>query len=111
MAKPAKSAPAARTPSPAPADLSAAMQRWWGEVVKEHDLEPHRLHLLVLACWAYDRCEEARLAIAQHGATYSDRFNAPRAHPLIAIERDSRLAFARLLKDLDLRAPSLWPGL
>src|SRR5436190_20346316 len=99
-----KPAPAARTPTAAPADLSAAMQRWWGEVVKEHELEPHRLHLLRLACQAWDRCEQARKAIAEHGATYADRFGAPRAHPQVAIERDSRLAFTRLLKDLDLRA-------
>jgi phage terminase small subunit len=113
MAKPAKPAPAARTPAPAPPDLSEAMQRWWGEVVKEHDeLELHQLQILRLACQAWDRCEQARKAIAEHGTTYEDRFGAPRTRPEIAIESDSRNAFARLLKDLDLRAPSpLWPGL
>jgi phage terminase small subunit len=99
-----KPAPAARPA--APANLSPAMARWWDEMVKEHELEPHRLHLLELACRAKDRCEEARAAIAQHGATYLDRFNAPRTRPEVAIERDSRQAFARLLRDLDLRAPS-----
>src|SRR5580765_5220120 len=79
MAKPAKPAPAARTPAPAPPDLSEAMQRWWGEVVKEHDeLELHQLQILRLACQAWDRCEQARKAIAEHGTTYEDRFGAPR---------------------------------
>jgi phage terminase small subunit len=103
--------PAPAAPPAAPADLSPAMQRWWRDVVKEHELEPHRLHLLELACRAKDRCEEARVAIAQKGTTYEDRFGAPRLRPEVAVERDNRLAFARLLRDLDLRPPSQWDGL
>jgi phage terminase small subunit len=107
----AKTAPAARPA--APADLSPAVKRWWDEVVGVHELvEPHRLRLLHLACQASDRCDQAREAIAEHGSTYVDRFGAPRLRPEVAIERDSRQAFARLVRDLDLRTPSpLWPGL
>jgi phage terminase small subunit len=111
----AKAAPAPKPAPPArpaaPADLSPTMARWWDQVVKEHELEPHRLHLLHLACQAKDRCEQAREAIAEHGSTYVDRFGAPRLRPEVAIERDSRQAFARLLRDLDLRAPSPWDDL
>jgi hypothetical protein len=111
----AKAAPAPKPASPArpaaPAGLSPAMARWWDQVLKEHELEPHRLHLLMLAARAFDRCEEARVAIAQKGTTYEDRFGAPRLRPEVAIERDNRLAFARLLRDLDLRPPSQWDDL
>jgi hypothetical protein len=62
------------------------MAQWWGEVVKEYELEPHRLHLLELAARAFDRGERARLAIEQHGEIYIDRFGAPRTRPEIAIE-------------------------
>jgi phage terminase small subunit len=87
---------------PAPGHLSAATRRWWHSVVDEYALEPHHLHLLRLACEALDRAEEARAALATHGTTYSDRFGAPRLRPEVAIERDSRLAFARLTRELDL---------
>ena len=35
---------------------------------------------------------------------YLDRFGAPRTRPEVRIENDSRLAFARLVKALDLDA-------
>jgi len=107
MAKAAPAPKPAPAPRPAaPADLSPAMARWWDQAVKEYELEPHRLHLLEMACRARDRCEEARVAIAQKGTTYEDRFGAPRLRPEVAVERDNRLAFARILRDLDLRPPS-----
>ena len=107
MAKPAAKAKSPPSPAPAaPAGLSPEMARWWGEVLKEHKLEPHRLHLLELACRAKDRCAAAGAVIAQDGATYIDRFGAPRTRPEVAIERDSRQAFVRLLLALDLRPPS-----
>ncbi|MEJ7714176.1 MAG: hypothetical protein WKF40_00095 [Thermoleophilaceae bacterium] len=42
------------------------------------------------------------MALAQHGTTYTDRFGQPRARPEVNIERDARIAFARLLRELDL---------
>jgi phage terminase small subunit len=71
-------------------------------VVQTYELEPHHLKLLLAACEAWDRREEARKALRKHGLTYIDRFGQPRARPEVAIERDSRIAFARLLRELDL---------
>jgi hypothetical protein len=73
-------------------------------VVNGYELDEHHVRLLQLAAEAWDRAEEAREALAQHGNVYNDRFGSPRARPEIAIERDSRLAFARLLRELDLDA-------
>ena len=75
---------------------------WFKAVVREYEVEEHHTRLLIKACEAWDRSEQAREAIAEHGMTYEDRFGSPRARPEVAIERDSRLAFARLVRELGL---------
>jgi len=92
------------TPPKPPAHLSKASSAWWREVVRDWKMETHHLQLLTLAAEALDRAEEARAAVAGAGAYYADRWGAPRPHPGIAVERDARLQYARLLKQLDLDA-------
>jgi P27 family predicted phage terminase small subunit len=104
--------PSARTPS----HLRPATRRWWRSVTDDFELESHHLRLLQLACEAWDRAEQAREVLARDGLTFIDRFGQPRSRPEVAIERDSRTAFARLLRELDLdteppRAPGRPPGL
>jgi len=101
--------PASRAPtSPrlkqdsAPPHLRPETAGWWRSVVAEFELEPHHLRLLRLACEAWDRGQESREAIAEHGSVFVDRFGQPRARPEIAIERDSRISFARMLRELAL---------
>src|SRR5688500_15360653 len=94
-----------KAPKP-PAHLREATQSWWRTVVAEYDLEQHHLRLLQLAAEAWDRAEQAREILAREGLTYRDRSTAPPARPDIAIERDSRIAFARLLRDLALDVES-----
>jgi phage terminase small subunit len=91
-----------KPPPSAPEHLRSVTREWWSSVVEEWQLEPHHVRLLTLAGEAWDRCEQAREAIAESGLTYNDRFDTPRARPEVAIERDSRLAFARLLRELAL---------
>jgi len=55
-----------------------------------------------LAAEAWDRSQEARETAEREGAYYEDRFGQPKAHPAVAVERDSRIAFARLMRELDL---------
>ncbi len=88
-------------PAPPP-HLRAETAAWWQSITADFDLEPHHHRLLRLACEAWDAGQAAREAIAQHGAVYTDRFGSPRARPEVAIERDARVAFARLMRDLAL---------
>jgi hypothetical protein len=80
------------------------MQTWWCAVTAELALEPHRLHLLELACGAFDRAEQARGILVKTGLTYEGE-HGPRARPEVAIERDARIAFARLVRELNLDDP------
>jgi len=91
----------------APAHLRPDTAAWWASVAGAFSLEPHHLRILTLAAEAWDRGQEAREAITKYGAVYIDRFEQPRARPEVAIERDSRIAFARLVRELalDIDAP------
>jgi phage terminase small subunit len=89
---------------PAPSHLQPETQEWWLRVVTDYALEPHHLRLLQAAGEAWDRSQQAREAIAGHGLTFIDAQGSPRSRPEIAIERDSRIAFARLIRELDLDA-------
>src|ERR1700719_2351970 len=91
---------------PAPKHLKQATRKWWDAITSGYVLEDHHLRLLTLVCESWDRGVEAREALAKHGMTYEDRFGAPRARPEVAIERDSRVAFARLVRELGLDVAS-----
>ncbi|MCE5267222.1 MAG: hypothetical protein LLG00_04995 [Planctomycetaceae bacterium] len=90
-----------KTPT-APKHLRPATRKWWSAVAGGWALEDHHLRLLTLAGESWDRTQQAREAIDTNGLTYNDRFGAPRTRPEVAVERDSRLAFARLLRELNL---------
>jgi P27 family predicted phage terminase small subunit len=89
---------------PPPAHLAPETALWWGAVLGEYQLEAHHLRLLRLACEAWDRCQQAREILGRDGLTTGTEAGGLKAHPCIAIERDARLAFARLLRELDLDA-------
>ncbi len=41
------------------------------------------------------------------GLVFRDRFGTPRRHPAVGIESENRIAFARLLRELDLEGTPL----
>jgi P27 family predicted phage terminase small subunit len=86
----------------APAHLAAETRAWFASVQRDYVLEEHHIRLLTLAAEAFDRCNQARDIVARDGLTLSTGDGGQKAHPAIGIERDSRLAFARILRELDL---------
>ena len=86
----------------APKHLRTTTRKWFENVIDEYDLEPSDIRLLTLAGEAWDRGQQAREVVDRDGMTFTDRFGQPKARPEIGIERDSRIGFARLLRELSL---------
>jgi P27 family predicted phage terminase small subunit len=93
--------PDVNLPQPPP-HLSASARQWWETTVEAYVLQEHHVRLLQLACEAWDRSQEARAQLEREGLTIPGREGGIRPHPCVAIERDSRLAVARLVRELDL---------
>ena len=84
-----------------PKHLTKESQAWWRHIAEQYQLEAHHERLLTLAAEAWDRCQQAREILKREGITVKGR-EGIRAHPCISIERDSRAAFASLVKQLQL---------
>ena len=92
-----------------PPALRPETRAWWLTVVGGWAMEPHHLKLLEAACRELDRAEEARLALKKAGgAVFIDRWGQPKESPWRKIEREARISYARLLREmnLDVEPPS-----
>lgn len=86
-----------------PSHLSAEAKAIFKKLSAEYKiLDEGGLKILRAACEAFDRAQEARTRIDLEGMVYRDRYDQPKPHPLLAIERDSRAAFLAGLKALNL---------
>lgn len=95
-----------RLPTP-PRYLSDTAKSWWRGVVADYELDESSLKLLTEAATAWDRIQQARVLLESAGLTFTDRFGTPRRHPAVGIESEARIAFARLLRELDLEGSPL----
>ena len=97
-------APGPEEDPPAPVHLarSAAL---WASICAAFVLDPHQLELLLRLCEAADLADKAREQVAAEGLTTTDRYSQVKAHPAVNIERDARLAVARLMRELRLEDP------
>ena len=93
----------------APGHLSADSQELWRSTLREFELSGAELARLRLGLEALDRCAEARAELDEYGCFVTDRYGGRKMHPACALERDSRLAGVKILRDLGLETPAL-PG-
>lgn len=99
---PLKVLKAPESPQKAPRHLEPATAAWYVTVIADYVLEAHHIRLLTLAAESWDLSQVARRQVESEGLTYLDRYNSPHPHPAVAIGRDARLSFARLVRELDL---------
>ena len=76
-------------------------------MVKTHKLTEPQRHILTLAGETWHRSAQARRVLERDGLVFLDRFGQPRPRPEVAIEKDAKLLFARLTRELQLDAGSL----
>jgi hypothetical protein len=86
----------------APAYLSDESRRWFLAVVRDYELSPHHLRILESAAKAWDRQQEARRILDEHGLSFTDRWGAPRMRPEARVESLARNDFLRSLRELSL---------
>lgn len=86
-----------------PKHLAGTSRELWRRLRADYEIDDAAGQaLLQAACEAYQRAQEARAAIDKAGAVTADRFGQLKAHPAIAIERDSRAAMISALRALRL---------
>ena len=106
---------ARKRPAAAPGHLTAESKDIWASVLADYELEKRHEAVLLTALEAFDRMREAQEAVRRDGAYIDGRFGM-KAHPALAIERDSRTAFLRAQRELGLdleataaaRPPTRW---
>jgi hypothetical protein len=91
--------------------LRKETREWLEKVFFEFDFEVHKKPLLIQAGETLDRIKNAREIISKDGAFYTDATGKPRKHPALDAERNDRIVFARLIRELNLtdEAPDTRP--
>ena len=86
----------------APAHLKAPTRQWFDQICREYQLESQHLRILQLAAEAWDSYQGARDDLAEHGTTFKNKFGDIKPHPSVSLMQNSRLAFLRCLRELNL---------
>lgn len=95
--------PSSKIESHAPKHLKPQTRLWFDEVCKTFELESHHKRILQLAAESWDAYENAREAIAEHGSTFVNlKHGDIKPRPEVAIMQNSRIAFLRALRELNL---------
>lgn len=81
--------------------------QFYEKVIQDYELEDHHRELLRQAACCLDRIEQARAQIDKDGLYLPDRYGGTKPHPAAKDERDHRLLFSKLLRELNLDSDSV----
>lgn len=82
--------------------ITAPTRKWAQQIMKQYDLGDHHRKILIVACLAWDRLQEARREIEKTGIVTVNRAGTPVRNPAVSIERDAQQTFLRALRELGL---------
>ncbi len=85
-----------------PKYLKVATKAWIQRILADYELESHHVKILIMAGECWERIIQARERIKKEGAYFTDRWGCPKSHPALADERNNRIVFARLIRELNL---------
>lgn len=92
--------------SKAPRHLRPETRAWFDQICRDFELESHHLRILQIAAESWDCYETAREAVAQNGMTFVNvKHGDVKPRPEVAIMQNSRIAFLRALRELNLDVP------
>jgi len=87
----------------APKHLKPATRAWFDQICREYELESQHLRILQLAAESWDTYESARDSLAENGFIFVNKKHGDiKPRPEIAIAQNSRLAFLRCIRELNL---------
>ena len=89
-------------PTAPPKHLSTESKKLWRSVLNDYELERRHEAILLTALEALDRMRQAQAQLSEDGLTTVDRYGGVKSHPCVVIERDSRNAFLRAMRELGL---------
>lgn len=89
---------------PAPPEMSPEARALWRRIVAEFEFDAGEREVLEALCRAYQRQREAQAILDRDGIVMTTRFGEVRAHPAVAIARDSATLLARLVSQLKLES-------
>jgi len=84
----------------APKTLGRDGRAFWAKIVAGYELQEHHFRLLEGACQCLDRISTARAEVAKMGEYFIDRWAQPKEHPGLVAERNQKVLFARLMREL-----------
>lgn len=85
-----------------PKHLRIATKKWIRQILADYELESQHIKILIQAGETWDRILLAREMIEKNGAYYLDRWGSPKSHPALSEERNNRVIFTRLIRELNL---------
>lgn len=93
-------------PGVAPGHLRPETQAWWQAIYDKYDLDDHHLQMLTLAGEELDAAARAQADLDAAGSDYvQSKGGRLMPHPAVKARRDAKITFARLMRELGLKAP------